>query len=301
MRLISILSVFLSVSAAQADVPRVSVDIAPVHSLVAQVMDGVGVPDLILRPGASPHHYALRPSEAAALDNADMVIWMGEELTPWLATAVDTLSGEARLLALLDAEETHLLPLREGIGFEDEAHDHEEAHEHHGESDPHAWLSPENAQRWLFLIADELSALDPEHAALFKANAARGAEALGDMRQAIRTELAPVKEARSLLFHDAYQYFEAAFDVPAVAAISLSDASRPGPARIAALRELAEEQQINCILTEPQFDPKLAQAILPDGHMVGVLDPMGTEFEPGVGLYVSMMQALAAGFASCAR
>jgi zinc transport system substrate-binding protein len=76
-----------------ADVPRVAVDIAPVHSLVARVMEGVGTPDLILPPGASPHEYSLRPSEAAALQEADIVFWMGEDLTPWMEDAVETLAA----------------------------------------------------------------------------------------------------------------------------------------------------------------------------------------------------------------
>ncbi|MCK0096749.1 zinc ABC transporter substrate-binding protein [Yoonia sp. F2084L] len=113
---------------AMADVPNVAVDIAPVHSLVARVMEGVGTPSLILPPGASPHEYSLRPSEATALQDADIVVWMGHDLTPWMEDAVDTLAGSASVVTLLEAKETTLLDFREGALFE--AHDHDDGGEH---------------------------------------------------------------------------------------------------------------------------------------------------------------------------
>lgn len=114
-----------------ADVPRVAVDIAPVHSLVARVMDGVGAPDLIVQPGASPHEYSLRPSEAAALQDADLVFWIGADLTPWLSDTIETLAPDAAVTALLESDGTIELEFREGALFE--AHDHDE----HGDEDGH--------------------------------------------------------------------------------------------------------------------------------------------------------------------
>ncbi|MGR3700170.1 MAG: metal ABC transporter solute-binding protein, Zn/Mn family, partial [Roseovarius sp.] len=113
-------------SGAMADAPRVATDIAPVHSLVARVMQGAGAPDVLVRPGASPHGYAMRPSEAAALEAADLVFWMGEGLTPWLEGAIDSLAAEAHVVALLGAADSRVLPFREGVEFA--AHDHGDDH-----------------------------------------------------------------------------------------------------------------------------------------------------------------------------
>ena len=74
-------AVFLT-GTAYAERPQVAVDIAPVHSLVAQVMNGIAAPDLIIQPGATLHEYSLRPSETAALQSADIVFWIGPDLTP---------------------------------------------------------------------------------------------------------------------------------------------------------------------------------------------------------------------------
>ena len=130
---------------ATASPPRVSADIAPVHSLVAQVMEGAGKPDLIIPAGASPHGYSLRPSQAEALSQADVVFWVGEELTPWLKSSLDNLAGSAIKVTLLKVSGITLHGFREGATFEvhehhDDEHGHEDehAHEEHGHDDEHA-------------------------------------------------------------------------------------------------------------------------------------------------------------------
>ena len=120
---------------AHADTPQVAVDIAPVHSLVARVMEGVAVPDLIIQPGASPHEYSLRPSEAAALQASDLVFWVGPGLTPWLADTIETLAQEASVTALSKLDGTVKLEFRESAMFE--VHDHDD-HSGHDDHDAHA-------------------------------------------------------------------------------------------------------------------------------------------------------------------
>jgi len=331
---------------AMAEVPRVAVDIAPVHSLVARVMQGVSQPDLIVQPGASPHEYSLRPSEAAALQEADVVFWMGEDLTPWMASAVETLANDADVTTLLEADGVTLLDLREGALFEahvhgaeeqdHEAHDHEEhaegeehdhdheehaeaeAHDHdheehaeaeghdhdhdhaHGDHDPHAWLSPENAATWLNVIAGQLSAADPDNAGTYFANATAARDELDALSVEIDGILDPVRGRRFIVFHDGYQYFEAAFDFPASGAISLSDASDPSPARISEIRGRVADEGIACVLSEPQFDPGIVETVMGGTEAsTAVLDPLGSDLEPGPDLYPQMLRNLASSLASC--
>jgi zinc transport system substrate-binding protein len=328
----------LMAGTAIADVPRVAVDIAPVHSLVARVMEGVGTPDLIVQPGASPHEYSLRPSEAAALQEADLVFWMGEDLTPWMEAAIVTLAEDALVTALLEAEGTILLDFREGALFEAHSHDNEEGHddhdhdddhdddhedhadddhddhEHdhdddhahdesghaHGAHDPHAWLSPRNADSWLNLIAAELSAFDPENAGAYFANAAAAREEMATLSAEVNAMLEPVRGGSFIVFHDAYQYFETDFDFSAAGAISLSDASDPSPARIAEVRDRVRTEGIDCVLAEPQFNEDLVATIL-DGTdaATGVIDPLGAELEPGPVLYGQVIRNMARTLADC--
>ncbi|WP_300014162.1 zinc ABC transporter substrate-binding protein [uncultured Roseobacter sp.] len=138
----SILTVFPLSQPAVADTPRVVTDIAPIHSLVARVMEGVGTPDLILPPGASPHGYAMRPSEVRAISSADVIVWVGPALTPWLADTLDTLAPDAQQLELMEAAGVTHLPFRIGAMFD--AHDDHD-HDGHAEEANHDDHNDHNA------------------------------------------------------------------------------------------------------------------------------------------------------------
>ena len=314
---------------AHADTPQVAVDIAPVHSLVARVMEGVAVPDLIIQPGASPHEYSLRPSEAAALQASDLVFWVGPGLTPWLADTIETLAQEASVTALSKLDGTVKLEFRESAVFEVHDHDdhsghddhadhdadddHDEHDDHadhdgtvghdehdHGAYDPHTWLSPKNAMTWLNAIAGQLSSVDPDNAGVYFANAAAGRAEIEVLMGDVTAILDPLRNGRFIVFHDAYQYFEQDFNFPASGALSISDASDPSPARIAEIRDRIAEQGIDCVLAEPQFNPGLIATVL-DGTdaQTGILDPIGSDLEPGSALYPDMIRNLAKALASC--
>jgi len=314
-----------------ADAPRVAVDIAPVHSLVIRVMEGVGTPDLIIQAGASPHEYSLRPSEAAALQDANLVFWIGSGLTPWLTDTIETLAPNANVTELLEADGTIELEFREGALFEahddheedehrddddhaDEAHDdhEEEGHddhddeeaghdEHeHGNHDPHAWLSPQNAMTWMNVIAGQLSAADPDNAGAYFANAAVGRAEIKLLIGEVTAMLDPVRDGRFVVFHDAYQYFETDFNFPASGAISISDASDPSPVRIAEIQDRIAEQGIDCVLAEPQFNPGLVATVLEGSNaQTGILDPLGSDLKPGSALYPQLIRNLSTALAGC--
>jgi zinc transport system substrate-binding protein len=294
-----------------ADAPRVAVDIAPVHSLVARVMEGVGTPDLIVQSGASPHEYSLRPSEAAALQDANLIFWIGSGLTPWLADTIETLAPDAAVTELLEANGTIELEFREGALFEahddyddhaDDDHDEEAGHDEHdhGAHDPHAWLSPQNAMTWLNVIAGQLSVADPDNAGAYFANAAAGRAEIKALIGEVTATLDPVRDGRFIVFHDAYQYFEMDFNFPASGAISIGDASDPSPARIAEIQGRIAEQGIDCVLAEPQFNPGLVATVLEGTEaQTGILDPLGSDLEPGSALYPQLIRNLSTALAGC--
>ncbi|MDC1339628.1 zinc ABC transporter substrate-binding protein [Planktomarina temperata] len=294
---------------AYADRPRVVVDIAPIQALVAQVMEGIGMPDLIIQPGATPHEYSLRPSEAAALQSADLVFWIGPDLTPWLEEAIETLAPAADLTTLMDVDGTVQLEFREDAVFEahdhsdhadDDEHDDHADHGDHAGHDPHAWLSPKNAMTWLEVIAGRLSAVDPVNSDAYLANAASGRVAIEALMDEVDATLDPVRGRAFIVFHDAYQYFETDFDISASGAISISDASDPSPARIAEIRGQIAEQGVDCVLAEPQFNPGLVATVLrgSDAQM-GIVDPLGADLELGAELYPQLIRNLSNALAEC--
>lgn len=303
---------------ALAEVPAVVTDIPPVHALVAQVMGDVGQPVLLLERGADEHDFQLKPSQAAAVAGADLVVWIGPELTPWLDGAMDTRPEGAAALALLDAEGTMVRAYGEK-GHEDhaeeghdEGHDaeHGEGHDHgHGDehdhahdgADPHAWLDPGNARVWLGLIAAELARLDPDNAATYQANAAAAAEGVAALDAEVAAILEPVQDKPVVTFHDAYGYFAAHYGLTMAGSIALGDAASPGAQRLSELRAAMEGGGVLCIFPEAQHDPALVtQMAEGTGTKVGgVLDPVGSTLEPGPGAYAALLTGMARTFADC--
>jgi len=301
---------------AMSDTPKVAADISPVHSLVSRVMLGVGTPNLIVQAGASPHGYTLRPSEAKALQDAQMVFWMGESLSPWMEGALDTLSSDATIITLLERDETILMEFRGGALFEehdhddhgdekhddhgDEKHDDHGDHEDHGSHDPHAWLSPDNARIWLNLIASQLSIVDPENAGIYFANAAAARSEIEALKTEVNSLLEPVRGKKFIVFHDAYQYFEKAFDLSASGAISLGDASKPSPARIAEIQGRIQEESIDCVLSEPQFNKGLVATVMAGSKAkTSVIDPLGVGLKPGPDLYSELIRNMTKTLVDC--
>lgn len=295
-----IITFLATATPALAEVPRVVTDIPPVQALVAQVMGDLGAPQLLLAKGADEHDFQLKPSQAGAVADADLVVWVGPELTPWLDAAMDSRADGTAALALLDAEGT----VRRGYGeASGEGHDADghDGHDHGGE-DPHAWLDPGNAQVWLGLIAAELGRIDPENAAAYAANAARAAEEIAALDAEIAALLAPVKDKPFVTFHDAYGYFVDHYGLTYAGSIALGDASTPGAARLAALRGTLEAGGAVCLFPEVQHDPALAEQ-LAEGTGVkigGALDPVGSSLDAGPGAYAALMRDLARTIAACA-
>jgi zinc transport system substrate-binding protein len=292
-------------SAAVAEAPHVVVTIKPIHSLVVAVMGDLGTPDLIVRGGASPHTYSLRPSDAAALESADVVFWTGHGLELFLEDSIDTLAPNATIVALSANPSIELLPVREGGAFEahaDEAegeHAHDDGHEH-GEHDMHFWLDPVNATFMLSHIADTLSAADPEHKKAYVANARSAIDRLNALTAAIGQQLAPVKAKPFVVFHDAYQYFERRFGLTIAGSITVTPDTMPGAARIAEIRAKVQETGAACIFSEPQFEPTIIEAIA-EGTTArtGALDPEGASLTEGPRLYDELIQALADSLVAC--
>jgi len=315
---ISLLFAMCLGGAAWADAPRVATDIAPVQSLVARVMAGVGTPSVLIRAGVSPHGYALRPSDAAAVQEADAVFWIGPELAPWLGDALDTLAPDAVSVKLSDVPGVQMRAFRDGVTFaappddHDHDHDHDHAPDHgndhdkdhghdHSGTDPHAWLDPEHGKLWLATIADTLAALDPENAALYASNAAAGTAEIDAAQTAITARLAPYTDLRFVVFHDAYQYFEARFGLQATGAIAAGDAAGPGPARIAEIRQAVIDREVACVFSEPQFNQSLVGTVVDGtGARALVLDPLGGDIAPGPDFYTALLNDMADRFEECA-
>ena len=303
---------------AMAEAPRVVTDIHPVHSLVAQVMGDVGTPELLLERGASEHDFQLRPSQAAGLAEADLIVWIGPELTPWLDRALDGLGEDAAKLGLLAVPGTMTQDFSENGAHSghDHDHDHEHAHDHeepakaaddHGHShdglDPHAWLDPANAQVWLTAIAAELGRIDPANAATYTANANTAAAEIAALDAELAATLAPLQGKPIVVYHDAYGYLAAHYGLDIFGSVALGDATAPGAARLAELRDGVAAGTPVCLFPEAQHDPGLIEQVAEGtgARIGGALDPNGSMQDPGPGAYAALLRSLAQTMVDCVQ
>ncbi|MGK0674633.1 MAG: zinc ABC transporter substrate-binding protein [Halothiobacillaceae bacterium] len=301
--LIPLLAMVFSAPIAAAGL-AVATSIKPVDDLVRAVMDGVGEPTRLIPPGSSPHTYALKPSERLAVEQADVLFWIGPEVETALAKVTKVLRPGARIITLSTLPDMELLPARTGGDWErkrpvPQRHGHD-GHHHGGSYDGHLWLSPTNASMIVRAAAATLSAADPVHAAQYAANAEKAIRRLELLDDELKTKLAPVADKPFIVFHDAYQYFEHAYGLRAVGSILVSPEAMASAGRVQAMREKIKQLGAVCVFSEPQFEPKLVQTLIEGTQArTGVLDPLGAQLPPGLAGYEQLLRQLADNLTGC--
>ena len=347
---------------------KVVASIKPIHSLATYLMEGVAKPKLIVDGYASPHGFALKPSHAKMLQEADLIFWVGEDLENFLEKPLNTIAKKAENIELMEIKGLNKLKFRERNifdGHDDHDHghkedkhkednhddhdhkkkdghkeddhddhdhkkkdghkedDHDHGHKkkddhddhddhghkkkddhddheghHHGEHDPHIWLDPINAKVILNEMVEHLIENDPNNASTYKSNLNKALKDLDKLTMDVMTELN--KSTPSIVFHDAYQYFEKRFDVNVLGAFTVNTDVMPGAEQLAEIREIIEHDKVSCIFSEPQFNPDIIKAVAKDMNIqTGVIDPLGATLNPGKDLYFDLIGNMSKSFKGC--
>ena len=298
-------SLLSTVPARGQEAPLVTVSVKPLHSLVAAVMQGIGEPKLIVGGAASPHTYSLKPSNAADIENAKLVFWLGPNFEHFLEEPLKSLAANATVVSMQEAPGITKLPFREGGAFEaDDDGDHAEEAGHHDHADAgfdlHFWLDPQNAVAMVEDIRDTLVKADPAHADQYRANA-RAVEAnLEALDRDLADQLSPLKDKPFIVFHDAYQYFEKRYGLKVAGSITVSPETPPGAERVSEIHDKIASLGATCVFAEPQFEPKLI-SVVTEGSQAksGTLDPEGGTLPEGPDLYFTLMRNLANALTVC--
>lgn len=285
--------------AAAGTVPRVVASIAPLHSLVAGVMKGVGKPELLVSGNASPHGLMLKPSQVIAVQRADVVVWIGESIEAFMPRLLTTLPPGKQIIRVAALPGIRRLPARSG-GLWSDANGHA-GHEHPRSGiDGHLWLDPDNARVIVEQISVTLGRLDPRHAAAYRANAARVKQRLTELDHELSRRLAPVQAIPYLVFHDAYQYLERRYHLNSVGAIMVDPEHKPGARRLSEMRARIDKQHARCVFSEPQFSKKLPDILVAGTRArSAILDPLGLNIPIGEDLYFRLMSRLGRDLAEC--
>ena len=315
-RLLAVFFLFLTLAAgntALAEV-RVLTSIKPLQLIAAAVQDGLGTPEVLLPPGASPHHYALRPSDVRNLREADLLYWIGADLESFLprvlagrskpSVAVQDLAG----MSLRHFGDSHDAHKEEGHDEHEHHEDHESAevadehdHDHRpGTLDAHLWLLPANARVIAGKMAADLAAVDPANAARYQANAKAFGERLSALDTRLKKRLQGLKGKSYFVFHEAYDYFEAAYGLEHAGVFSIASEVQPGARHVAAMRERLQQAGPTCVFNEPPVAPRLSKTLTAGLPVtLAELDAMGGALPVDASGYETLLERMAESLAGC--
>ncbi|MDA7713285.1 zinc ABC transporter substrate-binding protein [Candidatus Pelagibacter sp.] len=321
--ILSILSLLTIFTPANAEI-KVVTSIKPIHSLASYLMDGVGKPDLIVDGFNSPHGFSMKPSHAKMLQNADLIFWIGEDLENFLEKPLNSIAKKAEKIELIKIKGLNVLKFRERNIFDEHDHDdhakkeddhadhdghakkkkdaHDDHDDHeghgHGEYDPHIWLDPINAKVILKEMTEHLIENDSKNASTYKSNLDKAFKDIDKLTMDVITELN--QSVASIVFHDAYQYFEKRFNVNILGAFTVNTDVMPGAEQLAEIREIIEHDKVSCVFSEPQFNPDIIKAVAKDMNIkTGVIDPLGATLDPGKDLYFDLISNMSSSFKGC--
>jgi zinc transport system substrate-binding protein len=250
---------FLLVGPVQAEV-RVLTSIKPLQLIAAAVQDGVAIPEVLLPPGASPHNYALRPSDVRKVQSVDLLYWIGPDMEGFMPRVLN-----GRTLPSVAVQDLPGMKLRR---FAEDSHSHaEDADEHDhdhrpGSLDAHLWLSPVNARVIATKMAADLSAADPANAARYQGNLTAFDERLDALDQRLKKRLAGIEGKPYFVFHEAFDYFEDAYGLKHAGVFSVAAEVQPGAQHVAAMRARLQEVGKTCVFSEPPLRPRLAETLV---------------------------------------
>jgi len=305
-------SIFLaSAGVAKAEL-KVVVTSKPIHALVSSVMAGVATPELLVKGTASPHSYAMKPSDAQAVNRAHVFFRVSEELEPFTGKLVRSLPELVKVVSLVEAPGVQLLPRREEATFDshehDDGHDHDHAHMHRhakghthaGSHDPHVWLDPDNAKAMVNYIADVLADVAPDQAPAIRKNAEAEVGRIFALSEEVGRELAHLADQRFIVYHDAYQYLEKRYGLNAAGSMTLNPDVPPSGKRLQEIRNKISSANVRCMFADPNISPRVTAAVTEGtSARTAVLDPEGITLEAGPDLYHHLMRQLARAIKSC--
>ncbi|MBP1130126.1 MULTISPECIES: zinc ABC transporter substrate-binding protein ZnuA [Serratia] len=284
--------------------------IRPLGFIASAIADGVTPTEVLLPDGASPHDFALRPSDIQRLRAADLVVWVGPDMEAFLTKSLAPVAAKHQVAI---SELSGVKPLL--MKGEDDDHDHEHATDahnhadhdegdghHHGEYNMHVWLSPEVAKVTAIAIHDRLLELMPQNKDKLDANLRQFENLLTQTDKNVGNMLKPVQGRGYFVFHDAYGYFEKHFGLSPLGHFTVNPEIQPGAQRLHQIRTQLVEQKAVCVFAEPQFRPAVINAVAKGTNVrSGTLDPLGIGIALGKDSYGNFLTQLSNQYVSCLK
>lgn len=302
MRRLTVLCVLMICSSPALSEVMLLASIKPLQLIAAAVQDGLAVPEVLLPPGASPHQYALRPSDMMRVQDAQLLYWIGPDLEVFLPRVLQGRNQPS--IAVQDLPGLQLRHFGEAPAVHGEKstpdgaeHDHQHAA---GQLDVHLWLLPANAKIIATKMAADLAHLDPANASRYQANLQAFEQRLDALDQHLQSRLRGIRGKPYFVFHETYDYFEAAYGLRHAGVFSISSEVQPGAGYVAGMRKALRAAGPACVFSEPPLRPRLAETLSADLPVrLAELDALGSGIQVSAQGYMQLLEGLASGMIDC--
>jgi len=273
--------------------PKVLTSIKPLQLIAAAIQDGISTPQNLLPAGASVHSYSLRPSDLQAINEADLLYWIGEDLESFLSKAISNRAKKSVALQHLPDMNLRYFTNLSLSNEQDAAHQN-------GMLDAHLWLSIANAKVIARQMTQDLSKIDPLNNDIYQANLAKFTAQMDDLPKQIQTKLQNVKKQPFFVFHATFNYFIADFELQQKGVLSLASGVNIGAKHLAALKARLHQSKTKCVFYEPPSPPKLGQTLTADLPLkLAQLDALGSAIELNASGYADLLLSLADDLRTC--
>jgi zinc transport system substrate-binding protein len=149
-------------------------------------------------------------------------------------------------------------------------------------------------------MAADLSGTDPANSARYQANLAAFGARLEALDQRLQARLSGLTGKPFFVFHEAYDYFEAAYGLEHAGVFSVASEVQPGARHVAAMRTRLEQAGPACVFSEPPMRPRLAETLTAGLPVtLAELDTMGGALPVDASGYESLLETLAGELAGC--
>lgn len=257
--------------------PRILVSIKPIHSLVANLTEGITTPLLFIQSTTSPHYAMVRPSELQLLTQADLFFFVGENLEHHVSSILKKLPPNVTVVSLLEIPGLKLI-----------------------HSDPHIWLDPMRMIHVTQTITKKLIQIDPIHQAQYQKNAGNLQKKLQTLHEKLLIQLKPIQNQSFLTFYDAYAYLNERYHLQKGHGMVQHPEQPLGAYQLVHLKKQIDQGQFVCLFQEEGFSIKTIQILNESKKIpIGTLDAFGTHLPTGPLQYFEMMSQLASTLLSC--
>jgi len=315
---IIILYFFSNFNVFASETKGVITTIKPIESLVNAVIGNTGKTVSLIPPEISPHEFRLKPSDVRILQNSNIVFYISSHLETGIVKMFKNLPKNIKTINLMEETGIDHLSIRDNEAWEphdhdakDEKHDDHDKHDakdekhddhdkHDAKDDIHIWLDPDNAIKIVRKINKELSLFFPKNAMTYNDNSSKFINEIESLKIELKKELLPIKDKPYIVFHDAYQYFERAFELNAIGSIALENDVASSPKQISFIKDKILKSQATCVFQEPQFDSKLVKTVVEGTKVrIGTLDPIGVNILEKENFYLQLLRNMSKSLKKC--